>query len=363
MNLIKIKKLRQEVIISFLWGMFSFTKFKPFYCQIEFFKFPIITFYNYKSCNRHYKGIRLLSKNKINKYVEEDCLFHITKQAPSKYKNIIFIRTGLGEAYLLNIYLKQILESFNLTIENTCFVGLRDTFGELFCQYNSEVNYKKINLSWDYLVFGIDKREYHYGQKNIYFYIEKEFIYKKMNDYKNNINTNHYVTEICNHFNIQYNSFKKEKYLPTSLQRANAIKRLQEENININNFIFISKTALSIDGFSNAFWNDLEHFLKLKGYDIYYNSNKLSITEAKVIASYSKAIIALRSGFLETISELDNVFYVLYSKLSMNDASAKLLKNIYSLKYYPNFNKENFFEFDNETMTEEQILEAILGGL
>lgn len=363
MNPIKIEKLRQETKISFLWGMLNFYKIKHIYWQINFLTFPILTYYNYIICNKNIKGISLFSKIKVKEHIEEDCLFHITRQAPPEYKNIVFIRSGLGETYLLNLYLNQILESLNLSIENTCFVGLRNNFKDIFYQYNPEVFYKKINISWDYISFAMDNRSYQYAGKNIIFFVEKNFIYNLMDTYKNNINTKHYVSEICDLYKIENKLHLTKKYSPTISERASAFKHLQESNINTDNFIFISKRALSIDGFSNGFWNDLEHFLKLKGYDIFYNSDKISLTEAKVIASYSKAVIALRSGFLETISELDNRFYVLYAKLSMNSTSASVLKNIYSLKYYPNSKQENFFEYDNETMNEEQILKAILGGL
>ncbi len=363
MNIVKFENLRQESKITFLNGLLSLYKFKSILWELKFLKLPILAFYKYHYSNKKYKSILLFSKPKIKKRIEDECLFHIVNQSPQEYDNIVFIRSGLGETYLLNIYLKQILESLNIELENTCFIGLRDTFKEIFHQYNPNVIYKKIDLNWDYLCLSCDKQKYQYNGKNIYFYIEKNYIYNLMNNYKNSTNNTHFVSNICNFFNINKNSAQIAKYVPSISERDKAITYLYKNNININNFIFISKNAISIENFSDAFWNDLEHYLKLKGYDIVYNQNEFSITEAKVIASYSKAIIALRSGFLETLSELDKKFYILNTALTMNNINAERIKKLYSLKFYPNVKQENIFEYDNETMDENEILLDILKGV
>lgn len=359
----KIYRKRQELKINLLWGGIILYVFKPLVWQLNLFSLPIVSYYNYISLGKRYKGLVLFSSPKIKDYVRQDCLFHITRQALPGFRNIVYIRSGLGETYLLNLYMKQILNRLNLSDKDTCFVGTRDNFNELFRQYHPDLTYKKIMVNFDYLSYAINAQSYQFNGKNIYFYIEKNFIYQLMDQYKEQSTTEHYVSCICNFFMIPEKEHYEQTYQPTLSDGEQAIRYLRENNVDINNFVFISKDAISVEPFSVAFWNDLEHGVEMKGYDIVYNSSRISISMAKAIAYYSKVIIALRSGFLETISDLNKNYHVLYSKFRLNGMKADIVRKTHSLKYYPNVNPNNIFEYDLEYKNEAEILTEILERL
>lgn len=362
MCILKIRKKRQEKEITFLFGLFSFYQFKPIFWQVKISSIPLLTYYKYNHINKLYKGIALFSPPPIKKDIEEDCLFHISKQVPQEYENIVYIRSGLGETFLLNLYIDHILTDIGFDIKKTCFVGSRDTFGDIFKQYNPDILYKKININWDYLCLGIEDILYKYKNKKIYFYLNKNFIYNLMDSYKDGIEKINFSKKIVELFSIKPEGVTLKKYSPTPILKSKTLDYLLKNKINVDNFIFISKDAVSIEKMSDIFWRKLEKALKDKGFDIFYNSEDISITQAKIIASLSKAIIALRSGFSETLLELEIPTYILYTTMKLNGISAKNMLDAYSLKEYPNANINLIYEYNNETMTEDKIFKEIMKG-
>lgn len=358
----KKTKIRQEEKISILCGLISFEKFLPIYKEIKILGKSVLRKSSYNYVNQKKMATEIFPTAKIVEEVKEDCLHHIVKQAPQDFENIVYIRSGLGETYLLNLYLEQIMENIGFDIKKTCFVGSRDTFGEIFKQYNPNVTYKKIKINWDYLCLGINDSYYEHNGKKIYFYVNKNFVYKLMDNYRDGVDKTNFAKKIAELFSINKERLILKRYLPTDIEKSKAIDYLWKNKINKNNFIFISQEAVSIEELSDDFWTKLESALREKGFDIFYNSKAVSITQAKIIASLSKGIVALRSGFSETLVELNIPSHVVYTSMKINGISAQNLLNVYSLKDYPYEITGNVFEYDNETMSEEEILDGILKG-
>ena len=140
-------------------------------------------------------------------------------------------------------------------------------------------------------------------------------------------------------------------------------KFLQNKNIDINNFIFISPDALSISALSNDFWNKLEIQLRNLGYYIYQNSKELSISESVYLASCAKSVIALRSGFTEGISSVVEKMFVIYRNLKDPYIPADQVIAAYTLKKYPYVNSENIYEYNAEELSEDLIINSIIENL
>ena len=221
------------------------------------------------------------------------------------------------------------------------------------------INYKKIGLNWDYLSFAIEKDFYSQDDRNIFVYINKDFIYKLMNTYKNSDNPEHYVRAVQNLFEFKPDEINSA-FCADSNQRLLVLNKLKKSGLNINKFIFVSPDALSIYPLSNHFWEELEANLKHKGYDIFVNSKAFTITEAKIIASYSKGIIGMRSGFIETLLELNKPMHIIYTPMLINNMPADKFCKAHSLVFYPYTKKELIFEYENQNNNEKLIMEEIV---
>ncbi len=359
MKIFEIKNVRQELYINILFGLISIYKFSGICFDLKFLNilfFRISKYYKRGVLRNFYE---LFPSSDIKAEVREECLKQIIEQVPSGAKNIVMIRSGLGETYLLNLYLKQYMQKYNLSFDNTYFVGLRENFAELFKQYNPEIHYKKIGLNWDYLSFAIEKDFYSQDDRNIFVYINKDFIYKLMNTYKNSDNPEHYVRAVQNLFEFKPDEINSA-FCADSNQRLLVLNKLKKSGLNINKFIFVSPDALSIYPLSNHFWEELEANLKHKGYDIFVNSKAFTITEAKIIASYSKGIIGMRSGFIETLLELNKPMHIIYTPMLINNMPADKFCKAHSLVFYPYTKKELIFEYENQNNNEKLIMEEIV---
>lgn len=358
MSLLTFRKVRQELKINILFDLISIYKFSNIYFELKLFKQPFFRISKYKKDNNMNNIVELFPFENIREIIKDECLKHIIAQVPPEIKNIVMIRSGLGETYLLNLYLEQYMQGNNLSYDNTYFVGLRENFGDLFKQYNPLINYKKINLNWDYLSFAVNKDFYSFNDKNIFIYINKDFIYGLMDEYKNTDNPVHYVKRVQDLFGFNPD-YVTNKFSPDSNRKIKVLDKLRKDGLNIDNFIFISPDALSIRSLNKSFWNSLTSDLRKKGYDIFYNSKDYSITEAKIAASYSKGIIGMRSGFMETLLELKKPMHVIYTPMLINNMPSDKFKKAHSLILYPYADKNLIFEYPDNR--EELLIENISG--
>lgn len=354
--------LRQETTINILFGLIKFYKFKPICKELFIMGLKLFRSASYCFRGKRKSFFEIFPMHDIKKDVLEDTLFVIEKQVLQGFKNIVFIRSGLGETLLLNLYMEQYLKNNNLTKEDTCFVGLRDNFSDLFKQYNPDITYKKINVSFDYLCFSVNKEEYIYNNRRILIYIDKNFIYSLMDNYGKGTVNNHFVSAVSEHFNWDINNFSDYKYQITDLEINKIENYIQKKKVDINNFIFISKDSISTQQLNNVFWQKLSIKLKEKGYSLIFNSKELSITEAKILCNYSKSIIGLRSGFIETLLDTNKSMHIIYTPMIVGNISAKFLKDNYTLTNYPNCNQSLINEYCCNSSNEDEVLEEILRG-
>lgn len=162
----------------------------------------------------------------------------------------------------------------------------------------------------------------------------------------------HYCKEICKTMGIEYSTSAK---LPTVSENAknSALGKAQKIGLNLNNFIFLCPESQSNKDLNDGFWKNIVDDLYNKGYDVFLNVLNLhpkygtaktcflTFEEAYYIASLSKEIIGLRSGFIEYLTSIKNIPITCYytdfnDRGLLKSMDAETVLKGFSLKKLPN---------------------------
>lgn len=139
-------------------------------------------------------------------------------------------------------------------------------------------------------------------------------------------------------------------------ERKMAMQKLKALHINTKKYVFMTTKAKSLEHLPDFFWNDLEKELRKMGYDIVYNSQMFTLAEAYVIAQNSKALISLRSGFNDVLSEVKVPQFMIYTRNPFYGD----LQPMYSLKDFPWVEKELIHEYNTLYQPIKEIKQDIL---
>lgn len=220
---------------------------------------------------------------------------------------------------------------------------------------------------------GVPSISFKYKDKNIYVPTnEKYFV-----DVENKIRSNnaHYYELLKEHLNLSDNITNysiKEK-------TKDKIEKIVKYILN-DNFVIISPETLSNEPIEKDFWENLTTELKNHGFEVFCNSMNfnnlvsnststfLTYEESIELSKYAKAIIGMRSGFLECLSQNNVPLFALYTDFPKRFgfkrlASDKVLSG-YSIKKLPNVNTDLLFEYDvNKYKNDEDIIPDILSKI
>ncbi len=182
-----------------------------------------------------------------------------------------------------------------------------------------------------------------------------------------------------------YNCLKKQIGASDSLTNL----KISEESISKvkliasyilkNNFIFISPETLSNEPMEKDFWQNLCKKLQDEGYEIFYNvmffsnlipkvhSAFLTYEESIELAKHAKAIVGLRSGFLECLSASNTPLHALYTDFPKRSGfkpieSAKVLTG-WCIKKLPNVNPDEIYEYDANLYDEDNLIDEIVNKI
>lgn len=158
--------------------------------------------------------------------------------------------------------------------------------------------------------------------------------------------------------------------------KDNAENKLHILGLQGKEFMIIAPEAQSNGTLTDLFWQNLSlHFLE-KGIEVLFNVTKntatnqygktsyFTLSEAMYIASKSKLIVGIRSGFMDLISYSGVPICCIYYPFSYRCAglpylSANNVMKSYSLKKLPLVCKDRIEEIDGELLSEDDILENI----
>lgn len=327
-----------------------------------FFKWPLFLFSLKKEKNVIEIGCKIFPK-----YPPYKVLDKIIQVTGTRYDNIFILRTATGETTLLAYLLPNLIKKYN--IKKFCFVtpvGKESTTFGVIQAFYPEVECYSINITQRDL--NLYFKENLISYKNINFHIclfPVNVIQEQTIAVKNNsANYMHHCSFILNNLNQKEFIFRPFLLSNIATSVFDKIK-----NLNFDKFIFLSPEASSVLPYSDFFWVKLSEKLKSMGYDIFVNSRKkfygnmifdnISICEAIVVAQHAKAIIGLRSGFMETLSPIDIPKFILYTKFKWHNYTSDETLNYFTLHKYPFVAKKNLYEYSCDNYLVEELIEDI----
>lgn len=332
---------------SYLFGLFYYKENLKTYGQ----EFRILGFPFWK------KKIKL----GFVKYYLSGCVFFqkssrkmlydtILKKIQNKYEHIFINFNCSGETYLFLCYLTPPKHSVFIATKKYHVDLCRMMHPDIECIYMPEV----INLrSFD----NVYKEEY--KGKTFYNILPFNHFIELENDLRKGKDI-HYCEAICRTIGTEYT---KETILPVILEevKQSALKKANRIGLNLDNFVFLCPESQSNEKPEKDYWINLTDELYAQGYDVFINAMHLesdygtgktcflTFDEAYYLASLSKQIIGLRSGFMDVTASIKNVpITCLYTdfkargKLKPLDAET-ILKG-FTLKKLPNTNSSNIVE-------------------
>ena len=286
-----------------------------------------------------------------------------------QYDDYYVFLSRSGEFFLLMHHLREWLQKNKSTNYILIFSAkyhlniCKMFFPEIPCAYIKNINVPLISR-------GIKKIKTCYKTKNIYVPTNEKYFVRVENDIRNK--NGHYYELLKQHLNL---SNKTVEYT-ISIEAQNKIKNIVKYILN-DNFVFISPETLSNEPVEKDFWEDLCNLIRADGYKIYCNTMNfnnlipgceamfLTYEESIELAKYAKAIIGMRSGFLECLSQNNVPLFVLYTDFSKRPgfkkiSSDKVLSG-FSIKKLPNVKPENIYEYDvNSYDNKNAIIDEII---
>ena len=283
----------------------------------------------------------------------------------SECKKTYILNEHIGESFLLSNLLDKILKNDNANKVN--FILQKNYQKEIlntFVPDNKKASVivvpVPVNLRKDTALYLADENEY------------KDFSFRVLMPEKfwcsKEVKNNHYFDLICRELNIDGKDFHVNSKILETAPPPIINKKIEENDLNLENFIFISPESISVRAVSITHWETLVRELKQAGYDIYLNitdkNNFISgtkcfytnISEAFYLAGKAKYIIGMRSGILEMLAYTGTETFAVYN------GDNRIKRN--SLLKLPSLNNDKIHEFDysinNKCFT--QIIENIING-
>ena len=369
-QIFKKRIIRQNIWFSILSGIFSYYRFKPFERSLSILGVPILKYFNVPINGQVNKSLEFITFTDYKKLVREEISASILEQIDRSYENIVYFRAGIGEIFLLNLYIKEFLLSKNIKASNTCFVGLRTEFNDLFTLYNPNIDYKKVaNIDLNKIMYSFIGDGFIFNDTKFIIYPNYDIIAKFIEDCKSGISKDNFFKLILDYYSISQTSTPISINFNSDIEKQ-VITKLSSVDLSFNKFIIFAPEANTLELLPENFWNKLEKIFINKGYDVFWNltrmklQNKkslhLNLKEAFFLGQKAKGIIGLSSGFLETLLLCDCKVHVLYTKYLINGICAENVLKTHSKKEFPFVNPENIYEYVYKKEDEEKIINAIV---
>ena len=293
----------------------------------------------------YFCGIAYFKKSS-RKYLYKTILKNIDK----KYKNIYIHFNCSGETYLFLSYIKPTEDSIFVATKKYHIDLCKMLHPNIACIYLPNI----LNLRASDNVY-----KENYKDKNFYNVLPFDHFRILEEKIKKGLEV-HYCKEICKTIGVEYSTKALLPFISEDIKKS-ALNKANRIGLNIDNFIFLCPESQSNEDPPNDFWINLVEDLYNSGYDVFLNvlnqnpkfgtakSCYLTFAEAYYIASLSKKIIGLRSGFIEPLSSIKNIpitcYYTDFKDRGLLSAldKHKVLKG-FSLKYLPNVNINNIRE-------------------
>lgn len=352
--------------------------------EIRIFEHPVLTYgcdnYDFNDAHSYEKYINILPHKGIREEFFDNILQQLSND--TDYDDIYICRmAAIGDSYMLTLMITNWLKKNNS--KRPIVVGLKDTTEEAFKLLKPDIICKKISFNkrkaLEIFYNDTENKGFEYKNKRFFSYINKQIIFDIHKNIANCFQRQNFEScSFLKNLESYYAPLSGESNIPqiSDYTKINALQLVQSTGLNIDNFIFISPDASSNEKYDKEFWLDLIDELKRYGYDIYINStdpevdipntvkNIENLETTYYLAQRAKAIISLRSGLNDFLSTVNIPQHILYTKFACNDIkSAEENILAFSLKYLPNVNTDNIYEYNTEELTKQEIISLIMKGL
>lgn len=328
--------------------------------EIRFLNIPIVQ-YGKKEENRiKEKYIDILPKSYVKK-----CLKIIYDKLPHKYDLIYILRcNAIGENYLLTYLFEEVQKKKHA--QNVCFIMHKNNAHyietlKLFTDIDIFVT--EVPLS----VLNAVLTKFTYMYHNTEFHIHHCPL-NKTADFLHFKQKEHYTKTIMRY--VGATKYRKKNIAIDTTKYQQIIPKVK--NLNLQKFIFLAPECKSLIPLENNFWEELSYILKKKGYDIYINTRSgefdsnightanLTCAEAVYLANLSQGIISMRSGLTEVLATLNKPMHIIYSNSIFDNSNDLTVKELFTLKDYPNSNPQKIFEYSISNNCPENIIKSIV---
>lgn len=309
--------------------------------EINFLGLPIMQ-YGKKNNNGVFKKyFKLFPKSFQEQFIQN------LKHTGIEFDDVYIVRQRTGESFIFAQIIKQII---NANGSQKPLILFCNTFSkDIFNLIEKDLNCLSIESNYKTIGELFPKTKTRLKNSSIFNCLRLDF-YKDFYTYAENEYNPNYIKQILKEFNVEesfISEFKAPAYLPEVMESAKA--KAKDMNLNLNQFIYIAPEAFSMTPLSNNFWSILHKKITDLGYDVFYNlspetrfygllkqSTNMTIEESLYIATLSKNIIALRSGFIEPLVYSGVPMNVIYTEPIVPIISKELFLKYFSLKSYEN---------------------------
>jgi len=271
------------------------------------------------------------------------------------YDDYYIFLSRSGEFYLLMHHLREWIKNNNSKKPLLIFTAKYHlNIYKMFCPDLPAVYIKKLNVPL--ISRGVKSTMFKYkGHRCFVPTFEKYFVNVEEGIRSS---SHHYYDRLLGQLNVD-SAVKQELVIS---EKVSLKMKTIAEYVLKNNFIFISPETLSNKPMKQKFWDKLCSELQSRGYEVLYsimyfsnlapdvNSMFLTFEESIELAKYARAVIGLRSGFLECLSASNVQLHALYTDFPKRDGfkvlkSGKVLSG-FGISKLPNTNTDKLFEYD-----------------
>lgn len=337
--------------------------------EIRFLNIPIVQYGKKEFKNLKESYFFILPQKGFKEKILDDVILNGKLK---KNETVILTRSSLGEIYILantltgsSLYKKEKI---------SCLISNKEAVKDIFQLFCPQLDVKYLPLQ-DF---------YQYLPKNFYKYKNINFIIYCSYNFFNEFYDRIYNGEKLNFIEALQQEYigNTQKIFINSPNIKNATFKhsieLFSKNYDLENLIIILPEANSCTPYNLKFWRALIKILQKNNYNVFVNSltpekyglhykqKFLSILDLYIIATKAKCIIGLRNGLIDILSSISNNthFHVLYTRHpGRNHICITKYINAYSVKYLPNVNINNIYEYNTEEMNEKEIMNHIIGDL
>lgn len=307
-----------------------------------------------------FAGILIKKKSFIDNIKKQ-----IKNRIDTKYDDIYILSANSGEIYLLLAYFIDALIKRNSS-KAPLLIATKKYHCDIIKMLCPDIPYIYINSLGKKI--GIPE----FSIDNFRFFMLFEHAYFKKTEseirFDNTFNT-HYLTNMMKKCGLSENDISLRKMVIPEPAIQSLDKKLENINLDTDNFVFIAPEAQSCENINTKFWADLINNLKEQGYDVFLNlmqpfENKtcsfktcfLTYSEAYALACKAKYIISLRSGFSEFLLQTNIKSFIIYTKFGKrsfyDDMTTQQVISGFNIKKLPFVNQNNIYEFAiNENQT------------